>query len=98
MRSNKYGLMMIWVFVVGFLTWVLNAIQIEYFIENDPVFEKPDNILSQAFMIVDTWWRLITFRIDAIPPFVQGILAFTIYAPLLTFIGMLVVNWIRGTE
>lgn len=98
MKNTKYGLMMIWVFMIGFLTWVLNAIEVDYFIENEEAFVEPENFIEQAFSIVGTWWRMITFQINGVPSFVQGILGFTFYAPLLTFIGMLVVNWIRGTE
>lgn len=98
MKSNKYGLMMIWTFVMGFLTWVLNAIEITYFIEADEGFVKPDNFIDQAFSVLDTWWRMITFRVYGVPLFVQGIFAFAFYVPFFTFITMLVINWIRGVE
>lgn len=98
MKNTKYGLMMIWVFLLGFITWVLNSIEISYLIDKDEGFTVPENFIDQAFSVVGTWWRMITFQVYGVPSVVQTILGFAFYAPLTTFIAMLVVNWIRGTE
>lgn len=98
MTSHKYGIMIIIVFFMGFLVFVANAIELQYLSNIDETFVMPENFIDQAFSILGTFGRLITFRVLGLPNFVNAVLTFSFYTPVVFFIIMLVVNWIRGVE
>lgn len=98
MKSNKYGLLILSVFFLGFITFVANAIELTYLSNLDESYAPPENFIDQAFSILGTFWRLVTFRVYGLPSFVNAILGFTVYTPILFFIGFLFINWIRGND
>lgn len=98
MLSSKYGLLMVSVFLVLFIGMVADSIELVYISGITETFEMPENAIEQAFSILTTIGKLMTFRLVSIPIVVQVFINTFLLYPIMIFVGYVISTWIRGTD
>lgn len=94
---SKYGIAILTLILIGFLIFMINTTEMATLAQLD-TFTQPENFIDQAFSIIGTFWRMVTFQVVGMPSLVNVLLNIFIIYPIGAFWALMIANWIRGNE
>ena len=90
----KYKIVFLGSFFILLMTYIANSIEISYLSELDTEFTTPENTLGSAWSMLQTFGKIMTFRLESVPP----VLNLFLFVPISFVFGFIFISWIRGVD
>ncbi|MDY0292677.1 MAG: hypothetical protein RBR02_10130 [Desulfuromonadaceae bacterium] len=91
---SKYTWVFIMVLTISFTVLLANSVEIAYSEGTSVDVTLPDDNLVSAFGLLQTMFRLLTFRLYGVPTFLNVLL----FIPFGFVAIFMLASWVRGTD